>query len=69
MHKTIKQVDSTALIVKYKGEDEEITEVNKNRIVVKAKNALLNYAETLPQFLQQIYEYFPNSRLNSKKFS
>jgi len=48
MHKTIKQVDSTVLIVKCKEEDEEITEVNENGITVKAKNALLNYTEVLP---------------------
>jgi len=51
MYKTIKQVDGTALIMKYKDEDEEITKVNESGITVKVKNVLLNYMEVLPQVL------------------
>ena len=47
LYKTIKQVDSNALIVQYKGENEEIMEKNESRIVVKAKHSLLNYTEVV----------------------
>ena len=47
MCKTIKEVDSNVMIMKYKGEDEKIIEQNKSRIVVKAKYTLLNYAEMI----------------------
>jgi hypothetical protein len=48
MHKTMKQVDRTVLIIKYKGENKDITKANKSGIAVKAKNILLNYIEALP---------------------
>ena len=52
--------------MKYEGEEKEITEQNESGITVKAKHALLNYTEAIPQFLWQIHEYFLNQRLNSK---
>ena len=51
LYKTIKEVDSSALIAKYKEEEEEVTESNKSRMAVKAKHALLNYTEAIPSFL------------------
>ena len=49
MHKAIKEVDSIVMIVKCKPEEgeEEVIESNKNSIVVIAKNALLNYTESI----------------------
>ena len=44
----MKQVDSTAIIVKYKEGKEEIVDINKSGIVVKARNVLLNYIEMIP---------------------
>ena len=51
MYKTIKEMDNNALIVKYKSEEEEITEINKSGIAVLAKNALLNYTKAILSFL------------------
>ena len=47
MYKTMKQVNRTELIAKYKGEDEEIAKANESGITVKVKNVLLNYMEAL----------------------
>ena len=60
LYKMIKEVDSSALIIKYKGEEEEITKTNIVGVVVKAKHALLNYTKDILSFLYQIYSYFPN---------
>ena len=51
IYETIKQVDKTALIIKYKDEEEEIMEANNTSIKVKAKYTLLNYVDAIPQFL------------------
>ena len=40
MCKTIKQVDRTELIAKYKGEDKETTKANESGITVKAKKCI-----------------------------
>ena len=47
--KTIYEVDSTAMIVKYKHSDneEEIMESNAIGVAVKVKNGLMNYAEAI----------------------
>jgi hypothetical protein len=39
------------MIVKYKGEIEEITKYTENGVVVKAKHVLLNYTEAILSFL------------------
>jgi len=65
MYKTIKSIDGNALIIRYKGE-KDITEKNKSRVAVKAKDALLNYTKAIPSFLWQIHEFFPNGRPNGK---
>jgi len=52
MHKTIKEVDTIALIVKYKvTKDEKIIETNKARTIVKVKNTLWNSTKIIPTFL------------------
>ena len=51
IYKTIKQIDNTTIIVKYKGEEEEIIKKIETAVAVKAKNTLLNYTEAIPQFL------------------
>ena len=45
----IKSVDGNSLIIRYK--EEEITEKNKRRVVVKAKDALLNYTKAISNYL------------------
>ena len=53
MYKVIKEVNATALIIRSRPEEGEdiIIEKNKRRIGVKAKNALLNYSESIPKYL------------------
>ena len=50
----IKSVNGNILIIRYKGE-EEITAKNESGVAVKAKDALLNYTEAIPNYLWQIY--------------
>ena len=54
LYKTIKDINSTTLIIQYQPEEEEygeITESNDARVVVKARGALLNYSEAIPDYL------------------
>ena len=53
LYKIIKEVDTMALIVKYKLDKgkEEIIEKNKVRVRVLAKNTLLNYIKVVPNYL------------------
>ena len=53
LYKTLYEVDSRAMIIKYKLSDnkEEITESNTIGIAVKAKNGLMNYTEAIPKYL------------------
>ena len=53
MYKAIKEVDATALIIRYKPKEgkDEIIEKNKSGIGVIAKNTLLNYSESIPKYL------------------
>ena len=50
--KAVKEVDPTALIIKYKldKEEEEIIEINKSEITIIAKNSLLNYTKAIPKY-------------------
>ena len=48
MYKIIKQVNNTAIIVKYKGENEKIVKKIETTVAIKVKNALLNYIEAIP---------------------
>ena len=56
MYKVIKEVDATALIIRYKPKEseDEITEKNESRIGVNTKNALLNYSESVLKCLSEI---------------
>ena len=53
LYKTIHEVNSIAMIIKYKSDNdkEEITERNVISIAVKAKNSLMNYTEAIPKYL------------------
>ena len=53
MYKAIKEVDTIAMIIQYKLEEdgEELIEENESRIGVIAKHVLLNYEEALPKYL------------------
>ena len=66
LYKTIKEVNSSTLIIKYKGEEEEITKTNVVRVAVKAKHTLLNYTEAILSFLWEIHVYFSNEQSNRK---
>lgn len=61
-------MDVTALIVKFRPEDgkEEITEKNDVGVGVKAKNAWINFTESIPKHLWKIHNFLPNRRLNGK---
>ena len=50
IYKIIKSVYRDILIIKYKGEKEEITEHIKNGVAVKEKYILLNYTEAILSF-------------------
>ena len=70
LYKTIKDIDSTILIIRYQPEEEKdrkITEFNDAGVAVKARDALLNYSEAIPNYLWQIYRYFLNGRPNGKR--
>ena len=54
MYKTIKEIDSTALIVKYKDDEGPIIIKNESGIAVEAKNTLLN-------LLKQFHPFYSNS--------
>ena len=47
----IKEIDSTALIVKNKDDEEPIIIKNESGIAVKAKNTLLNFTKAISSFL------------------
>ena len=53
MYKVIKEDVSMGLIAKYKptNDEDEITEKNKIRVTVIAKNALMNYIEAISKYL------------------
>ena len=53
MYKGIREMDITALIIRYKPKEgkDEIIEKNKSGVGVKAKNILLNYLESKPKYL------------------
>ena len=51
IYKTIKSINRNVMIIKYKGEKEEITEHIENGVVVKVKYTLLNYTEAILSFL------------------
>ena len=61
MYKIIKDLDSQAIIIKYKIIDVESNEYGYR---VKVKEALLNFLEAIPKYLTYIYNYFSNSHLN-----
>ena len=63
MYKIIKDLDSQAIIIKYKM---IIIELNQYRYRVKAKEVLLNFSKAIPKYLAYIYDYFPNGYLNRK---
>ena len=48
LYKSIREIGGNAMIVKYKGVEEEITEANNSGIAVKVKHAMLNFTETVP---------------------
>ena len=64
MYKIIKDLDSQAIIIKYKMTD---IESNQYRHGVKAKEVLLNFSEVIPKYLTYIYDYFPNGYPNKKR--
>ena len=68
MHKTVKKIDSTVLIIYYQPdkEEEEITQKNESGVRVKAKDVLIDYSEAIPNYLWQIQRYFSNRRPNGK---
>ena len=41
--------------------------MNEAEVSIKAKDALLNYSEVIPNYLWQIQSYFPNRRPNRKQ--
>ena len=51
MYKTIKKMNSTSLIVKYKDDEQPIIIKNESGIAVKAKNTLLNFTKAISFFL------------------
>ena len=53
IHKVIKDIDMMILIVKHKLEEdeEETTKTNNSGMAVIAKNKLLNYSESIPNYL------------------
>ena len=53
LYKTVKEVDSTTLIICYQPdeEEEEITQKNKVGVGVKTKDALMNYSEAISNYL------------------
>ena len=53
LYKTIKEIDSIALIIWYQSEEdkEEISKKNKVGVGIMAKDALLNYNEAIPNYL------------------
>ena len=65
----IREVDTTAFIILYKPEKSEndIIETNDSGIGVMAKNVILNYSESIPKYLWQIQQYFPNGYPNGKR--
>ena len=63
MHKIIKDLDSQAVIIKYKMTDIESNEYGYG---VKAKEALLNFLEAIPKYFAYIHNYFPNDHSNGK---
>ena len=56
LHKVVKDVDPTVLIIRYQPnkEEGEIVERNKIGVGVKAKDALLNHSEAIPNYTWQI---------------
>ena len=69
LYKTIKEIDSTALIICYqpdKGEN-EVTEKNDSEVAIQVKNVLINFSEAILNYLWQIQHYFPNRRPNRKR--
>jgi len=53
MYKTIKEIDTIVVIIKYKLDEdkEELIEENEIRVRVMVKYTILNYKEVLPKYL------------------
>ena len=52
----IKEINTNVLIIRYqpKKDEEDISKKNKEGVSIIAKDALLNFSEVLPNYLQQI---------------
>ena len=53
IYKTIKEIDSNVLIIRYQldNEEDDVVEKNEAGIDVMAKNAPMNYSKVIPNYL------------------